>query len=69
MDGDLDGFLQDEQAPVLLAIHHTRLLHVVANLAPVDPGKDPVGWLESVQREPDPARRMRRRSRRRRRAQ
>jgi uncharacterized protein (TIGR02678 family) len=61
MDGDLDGFLQDEQAPVLLAIHHTRLLHVVANFVPVDPGKDPAGWLESVQREPEPARRMRRR--------
>lgn len=60
LDGDLDGYLHDEQAPVLLAIHHTRLAHVVANPGTVDPATDPQGWLEQVQREPDAARRMRR---------
>lgn len=60
LDGNLDGYLHDEQAPVLLAIHHTRLAHVVANPGTVDPAADPHGWLEQVQREPDAARRMRR---------
>ncbi|WP_078900024.1 DUF2398 family protein [Streptomyces sp. SBT349] len=60
LDGDLDGYLHDDQAPVLLAIHHTRLAHVVANPGTVDPATDPQGWLEQVQREPDAARRMRR---------
>ncbi len=61
VDGDLDGFVADEQARVLLAVHHTRLLHVVANFAEGDPADDPAGWLARVEREPDPARRMRRR--------
>jgi uncharacterized protein (TIGR02678 family) len=61
MDGELEGFLVDENAPVLLAVHHTRLVHVIANFAPGDPVADPEGWLELVEREPDPARRMRRR--------
>ncbi|WP_258562983.1 TIGR02678 family protein [Streptomyces phytophilus] len=60
LDGNLEGYLHDEQAPVLLAIHHTRLAHVVANPGTVDPATDPHGWLEQVQREPDAARRMRR---------
>ncbi|WP_327350280.1 DUF2398 family protein [Streptomyces sp. NBC_01304] len=60
LDGDLDGYLHDEQAPVLLAVHHTRLAHVVANPGTLDPAADPQGWLEQAQREPDAARRMRR---------
>ncbi|MFN0282984.1 MAG: TIGR02678 family protein [Kineosporiaceae bacterium] len=61
MDGDVDGFVHDENAPVLLAVHHTRLVHVVANFADADPAADAEGWLTMVEREPDAARRMRRR--------
>lgn len=61
MDGDIDGFVHDENAPVLLAIHHTRLIHVIANFADIDPSADPDSWLDRVEREPDAARRMRRR--------
>lgn len=61
LDGDVDGFVHDEEAPVLLAVHHTRLVHVVANFADADPVADPQGWLALVEREPDTARRMRRR--------
>lgn len=61
MDGDVDDFVRDENAPVLLAVHHTRLSHVIANFADADPSSDPIGWLALVEREPDAARRMRRR--------
>lgn len=61
VDGELDGFIEDEDAPVLLAVHHARLAHVIANFGPGDPAEDPAAWLERVKREPDPARRMRRR--------
>lgn len=61
MDGNVDGFIHNENAPVLLAVHHTRLTHVIANFADIDPTEDPASWLERVEREPDPARRMRRR--------
>lgn len=61
MDGSVDGFVHDENAPVLLAVHHTRLSHVIANYADADPSGDPTGWLALVEREPDAARRMRRR--------
>ncbi|GAA3439598.1 DUF2398 family protein [Kutzneria kofuensis] len=61
MDGVVDGFVHDEHAPVLLAVHHTRLSHVIANFADADPSADPAGWLALVEREPDAARRMRRR--------
>lgn len=60
LDGDLDGYLADEHAPVLLAVHHTRLAHVVANPGTIDPAVDPHAWLAQVHREPDTARRMRR---------
>ncbi|MEW2050800.1 DUF2398 family protein [Streptomyces sp. NPDC005476] len=60
LDGDLEGYLHDEQAPVLLAVHHTRLAYVVANPGTLDPATDPHAWLEQAQREPDAARRMRR---------
>jgi len=61
MDGDINGFLYDDNAPVLLAVHHTRLVHVIANYASTDPVADPEGWLELAERERDTARRMRRR--------
>lgn len=61
VDGDVDGFVEDENAPVLLAVHHSRLAHVIANFAPGDAAADPAMWLEQLEREPDPARRMRRR--------
>lgn len=62
LDGDVDGYVHDDNPPVLLAVHHTRLLHVIANYAGEhDPAADPEGWLEAVERESDPARRMRRR--------
>lgn len=60
LDGDLETFVQNDEAPVLLGIHHTRLMHVIANPGTIDPSADPEGWLSQVQREPDPARRMRR---------
>lgn len=59
VDGDVEGFVEDENAPVLLAVHHSRLSHVIAHFAPADPVADPQLWLEQVEREPDPARRMR----------
>lgn len=61
VDGDVDGFIRDEDAPVLLAVHHTRLVHVIANFAPGDPSEDAEQWLKTLERESDPARRMRRR--------
>ncbi len=61
VDGNLDGFVTDELAPVLLAIHHSRLLYVVANPGTLDPAEDPAAWLAEVRTENDPARRMRRR--------
>lgn len=61
LDGDVDGFVRDEDAPVLLAVHHTRLVHVIANFAVGDPVADPAAWLADVEHEADPARRMRRR--------
>ncbi len=61
VEGDVDGFVEDENAPVLLAVHHTRLSHVIAHFGASDPAQDPAGWLQQVEREPDPARRMRRR--------
>ncbi|MEH0656043.1 DUF2398 family protein [Streptomyces scabiei] len=60
LDGDFDSYLHDEQAPVLLAVHHTRLAYVIANPGTLDPAADPPAWLEQAQREPDVARRMRR---------
>jgi uncharacterized protein (TIGR02678 family) len=60
VDGDLEGFVKDENAPVLLAVHHTRLAHVIAHYAPSDPNDDPDAWISQLERESDPARRMRR---------
>lgn len=61
MDGDVDGFVTDEHAAVLLAVHHTRLAHVIANAGSLDPAAEPAAWLEQVETERDAARRMRRR--------
>jgi uncharacterized protein (TIGR02678 family) len=61
VDGNSQGYLHDDEPPVLLAVHHTRLLHVIANPGATDVAADPVGWLRQVEAEPDPGRRMRRR--------
>jgi uncharacterized protein (TIGR02678 family) len=61
VDGDPQGYLHDDEPPVLLAIHHTRLLHVIANPGASDVSADPAGWLRQVEAEPDTGRRMRRR--------
>jgi len=61
VDGDVGDFITDDEPPVLLALHHTRLLHVVANFGAADPVTDPSGWLRQVEAEPDAGRRMRRR--------
>jgi len=60
LDGNLDGYVRDDQAQVLFAVHHTRLAYVVANPGTLDPATEPQGWLEQARREPDAARRMRR---------
>jgi uncharacterized protein (TIGR02678 family) len=61
LDGDVNEFVADEGAPILLAVHHTRLGHVIANAGTGDPSIDPAAWLAGVEREPDIPRRMRRR--------
>lgn len=61
LEGDLEQYLTRDDAPVLLAIHHTRLLHVIANGGSAPADLDPDAWLAGVHRESDPARRMRRR--------
>ena len=53
VDGDAQSFLHNDEPPVLLAIHHTRLLHVIANLGAADVATDPAGWLRQVEAEPD----------------
>lgn len=60
-DGQLESYLDNDDALVLLTIFHTRLLHLVANYdATTTPSDDPERWLANVSREPDVARRMRR---------
>ncbi len=61
LDGEIDGFVHDENAPVLLEVHHTRLLNVIANFAPADPVADPQAFLDMICREPDIGRKIRRR--------
>lgn len=61
IDGDVGDFLDSDDAPVLLAVHHTRLLHVIANPGDLELLEDPARWLDRVEAEEDPARRMRRR--------
>lgn len=57
----LDGFVHNENSPVLLEVHHTRLLNVIANYATGDPVSDPAAFLEQLCREPDTGRKIRRR--------
>jgi len=61
VDGDVGSFVTDDEPPVLLAVHHTRLLHVIANFGAADPAANPAGWLRQAEAEPDTGRRMRRR--------
>ncbi len=61
VDGDTQGYLHDDEPPVLLVVHHTRLLHVIANFGAADVAADPDAWLRQVETEPDASRRMRRR--------
>ncbi len=61
IEGDVSAFVLDETAEVLLGVHHVRLVHIVANVGPPDPDRDPEAWLLAVERETDAARRMRRR--------
>lgn len=60
-DGEVERFVDDEEVAVLLEVHHTRLLHVIANYADVNPVEDPVGWLDAVERSSSTAVAMRRR--------
>lgn len=61
IEGVADDYVRDATTEVLLAVHHARLAHVIANVGPMNPDLDPAAWLAAVGREPDPARRMRRR--------
>jgi len=61
LDGEVEEYLHRDDAPVLLEVHHTRLLLAVANPGVGDPATDTTAWLATTTREPDPARRMRRR--------
>jgi Protein of unknown function (DUF2398) len=36
VDGDVEAYVQNDRAEVLLAVHHTRLVHVIANFADTD---------------------------------
>lgn len=61
-DGQIDSYMDNDDAPVLLTIFHTRLLYLIANFDPTtDATEDPSRWLTNVMREPDAGRRMRRR--------
>jgi uncharacterized protein (TIGR02678 family) len=61
-DGRIDAYLDDDDAPVLLTIFHTRLLRLIANFDPTtDPVREPDRWLGNVSWERDHNRRMRRR--------
>lgn len=61
VDGVLDSYVASgQQNSVLLHVHHTRLLHVIANPGTLDASADPKAWLAQMSREPDAARRMRR---------
>ena len=61
VEGDVEAYVEDDQVPVLIAVHHARLIHVIANYAPGDPVANSAKWLDDIERESDPARRMRRR--------
>ncbi|MCX4581188.1 TIGR02678 family protein [Streptomyces sp. NBC_01571] len=64
LEGRVDELMDGAQdPPVLLQIHHARLLHLLPRNVPVDdegqwacdPGQDPQGWLNSLVRPDDEA--------------
>lgn len=59
LEGDVSAYVRDGSTEVLLAVHHARLVYVVANVGPADPDVDPEAWLRAVEHESDAARRMR----------
>ncbi|MEU5205328.1 DUF2398 family protein [Kribbella sp. NPDC020789] len=67
LDGRVDDLMDGElDPPVLLRIHHSRLLHLLPRSVPLDdegqwvcdPGQDPQGWLHSLHRDSDPGLRV-----------
>ncbi|WP_406719047.1 TIGR02678 family protein [Streptomyces althioticus] len=64
LEGRVDDLMDGaHDPPVLLKIHHTRLLHLLPRSVPLDeegqwacdPGQDPEGWLRSLHRPGDEA--------------
>jgi uncharacterized protein (TIGR02678 family) len=52
LDNNLDTYVSDERAPIGLAIHHTRLIHLIANFdTQHDPVSDPVAWIGALHEE------------------
>ncbi|GCD19279.1 hypothetical protein CTKZ_08410 [Cellulomonas algicola] len=60
-DGNSDDYAASDDPEVLVAIHHQRLLHLIANFSLTDPLDDPHTFLSDLRRENDDMRRMRRR--------
>ncbi|WP_181923302.1 DUF2398 family protein [Streptomyces sp. 3212.3] len=67
LDGRVDDLMDGElDPPVLLRIHHARLLQMLPRSVPLDdegqwecdPGQDPQGWLHSLHRDSDPGLRV-----------
>ncbi|AEY86853.1 hypothetical protein SHJG_1577 [Streptomyces hygroscopicus subsp. jinggangensis 5008] len=67
LDGRVDDLMDGEQnPPVLLRIHHARLLHLLPRGVPLDdegqwvcdPGQDPRTWLHSLHQDGDPGMRV-----------
>ncbi|MFD5898665.1 DUF2398 family protein [Streptomyces sp. NPDC060366] len=62
IEGRVEAFLEEEDPPVLLRVHHGRLLHLQPRDVALDeygqwetdPGKDPQGWLATLHRPADP---------------
>ncbi|MFG2489394.1 DUF2398 family protein [Streptomyces virginiae] len=63
LEGRVEALLEGEDdPPVLLKVHHARLVHVLPRGVPVDeygqwstdPAEDPEGWLASLPRSADP---------------
>lgn len=61
IEGRVEAFLDQEDPPVLLRVHHGRLLHLQPRGVALDeygqwdtdPGKDPHGWLATLRRPAD----------------
>ncbi|MEE1806771.1 DUF2398 family protein [Streptomyces sp. BE133] len=63
LEGRVEALMEDGEDPaVLLRVHHTRLLYVMARGVPcdelgrwsADPAEDPEGWLAALPRHADP---------------